>query len=68
MWAIKNKHTNEWVYGTCFGYPKNTQRTSNEKAMLFEDEREVLTEFERRDCGGDFEICEVKLVVTAIMT
>ena len=60
MWAIKNRRTGKWLYGTCFGYP-TTQRTSFEKAMLFEDYEEAQREFERRKCGDNYKICLVKL-------
>lgn len=61
MYAIKNKRTGKWIYGTDFRYSPYYQRTSKEQAMTWEDIEEVQWEFERRRCGKDYKIVNVRL-------
>lgn len=61
-WAIKNKRTGKYVYGT--DYDRNgppIQLTSFQKALLFDDERECLHAMRHRRCGGDYGAVEVYL-------
>lgn len=60
MWAIRNKNTKKWLYGTDFRLPY-TQHTSFDRVMLFFDEREARYAFKSRQCGKDFEVVAVRL-------
>lgn len=62
MYAIKNKITGQWLYGTNYrGYPP-IQRISNRQALIFETLEDAECEFKRRECGKDYKIVEVKLL------
>lgn len=62
MYAIKNIRTKKWMYGTDFRRRPRMQRTSSEKAMLFDEEMDALSEFKFRECGKDYKIVKVELV------
>ena len=69
MYAIRNKKTKKWVYGTDYrhrhpkkdGRPSFQQRTSFNQALTFEDIPSADLEFKIRGCGRDYEIAEVIL-------
>lgn len=75
MYAIRNRKTKKWVYGTDFRmkHPRmkkreisgknfsHEQKTSFNKALIFGDLIEAQVEFEYRACGRDYEIVEVYL-------
>lgn len=61
MYAIINERTGKWVYGTDF--ERHTQRTSYERALLFESLEDAELEFKRRRCGKDYKIVECRLEV-----
>lgn len=61
MWVIRNKRTKKWVYGTDFRYHPYHQRTSEDKAMVWEHYEEALFEFNRRNCGKDYELVLARL-------
>ena len=77
MYAIRNRKTKKWVYGTDFRmkHPRikkreisgknfsHEQKTSFNKALIFGDLIEAQVEFEYRACGHDYEIVEVELKV-----
>lgn len=60
-YAIRNKRTGKWVYGTDHRYHPWHQRTSDDKALLFEDYKLACLEFEARRCGKAYEIVPVRL-------
>ena len=63
MWAIRNKRTKKWLYGTNFdrnGRPQ--QRTSFEWVMTWDEYNRAEIEYQRRRCGKDYEIVPVKIV------
>lgn len=62
MYAIKNTRTKKWMYGTDFRRRPRTQRTSSEKAKLFDEEMDALSEFKFRECGKDYKVVQVELV------
>ena len=62
VYAIKNTRTRKWVYGTDFRHNPRTQRTSFEKAILFEDKEKADSEFKFRECGKDYKVVQVELV------
>ena len=61
MYAIRNKITMKWVYGTDYRYNPPRQRTSNRQALTFSDLNDVKHQFKHRCCGKDYEIVEVEL-------
>mgnify|MGYP001233688935 FL=1 len=67
MYAIRNKRTKKWLYGTDFREYPYKQRISNEQAMLFESKEDAEYQFRRRDCKeGQYEIVKVKLIIDEI--
>lgn len=62
MYAIKNKRTGKWVYGTDYRYVPHRQRTSFDEAMTFDSKEEAAFAFEHRNCGKDYVIVEVELL------
>ena len=63
MWAIRNKRTHKFVYGTDFRYSPRRQFTSDERALLFETEEDAKREFNHRRCGKDYQVVPVRLEV-----
>ena len=62
MYAIRNKRTKRWLYGTWHQDGRIVQRTATDKAMLFDDFSVAKAEFEIRRCGKNYEIVPVRLV------
>ena len=63
MWAIRNKRTRKWVYGTDRRYWPRHQRTSEDKALIFENKEDARYEMKHRQCGKDYEVVPVRLEV-----
>lgn len=72
MYAIRHKKTHEWVYGTDYrchhkrkdGKRSYSQRTSHNKALIFEDLPNAEFEFQLRGVSSRFyEIVEVEIRV-----
>lgn len=72
MYAIRHKKTHEWVYGTdyrCYHKRKDgkrsySQRTSHNKALIFEDLPNASFEFQLRGISSRYyEIVEVEIRV-----
>lgn len=61
MFAIRNKRTGRWVYGTDYRYFPHRQRTSFDRALIFEDRESAELEFKVRSCCKDYEIVPVRL-------
>lgn len=62
MWAIRNKRTDYWVYGTDFRYHPPHQRTSFGRALLYETKEDAEFDFNQvRKCGKEYEIVPVRL-------
>lgn len=62
-YAIRNKRTGKWLYGTDFRYSPWHQRTSHDKAMLFEDYTLAKLAFQARRCGKEYEIVPIRIEV-----
>ena len=60
-WAIINTRTNKWVYGTDYRMWPHRQKTSYDKAILFDEEMDALHQFKHRQCGKDYKVVEVEL-------
>ena len=63
MWAIRNKRTKKWLYGTDYRYYPRHQRTSEDCAMTWETEEEARHEMRHRGCGKDYEAVPVRIEV-----
>lgn len=61
MYAIRNKRSGRWLYGTNYCYFPRRQRTSHDRALIFEDRESAELEFKVRSCGKDYEIIPVRL-------
>lgn len=68
MYAIRNKRTGLWLYGTDYRYhsagydrPSRRQRTSKERVMTWETRQQAEIEFVARGCGEDYEVVPVRL-------
>jgi len=59
MYAIINKRTKKWLYGTDYRYSPNHQRTSHERVLVFEDFESAKAEFIVRKCGKDYDIVPI---------
>lgn len=65
VWAIRNKRTKLWVYGTdrSFADGKARQRTSADRALIFRTEEEARNEMRWRSCGKDYEAVPVRVML-----
>lgn len=61
MYAIRNKRTRKWLYGTDYRFYPPKQRTSFDRAMIFESEEEATVSFRLRSCGKAYEIIPVRI-------
>ena len=66
MWAIRNKRTRKWVYGTDYRYSPCRQLTCEDRALIYRTEAEAQAEFAFRDCGKNYEIVPVRLEALTI--
>ena len=60
-WAIKNTRTGKWVYGTNFRTTPHQQHTSENRALMFEEEMDAISEMRHRQCSKDYKVVEVEL-------
>ena len=68
MYAIRNKKTKEWVYGTDYQqfYPQTRmfkQRTSEHQALTYNDKEYAEIDMMSRRMSRDYEVVEVKLTI-----
>lgn len=63
MWAIRNKRTRKWVFGTDYRYNPPRQRTSENRALIFETEKDAQNEIRWRRCGKNYEAVPVRIEV-----
>lgn len=61
-WAIKNTKTGKWLYGTNFGYGRNTQNTSHNRVQTWETKELAEVEFRWRKCGKCYKVVQVEIV------
>lgn len=61
MWAIRNKRTRKWLYGTDYSGKKIHQRTSEERCMVFETEQIARAEMRWRKCGVNYEAVPIRI-------
>lgn len=56
MYAIRNRKTNKYIYGTDFRFSPPRQRCSENAMRVYEYLFEAVLEYKRRRCGRDYEI------------
>lgn len=61
-YAIRNKRTKKWVYGTWKQSGRTVQRTSHDMCMTFDSYENAKLEMMLRKCGKDYEIVPVMIV------
>lgn len=62
MYAIKNRRTGLWVYGTWWQRSgRVVQRTSSDRALLYARPSDAEFDFKHRQCGKDYKIVKVTL-------
>ena len=61
MYAIRNRRTKKFVYGTDWRYSPRHQRTSADRALVYETEVDAAIDFKLRQCGKEYEIIPVIL-------
>ena len=59
MYAIRNRRTKKWVYGTDYRYSPHRQRTSFDCALTYDDYEQAQLDYRHRQCGKDYEIISV---------
>lgn len=59
MFAIINKRTLKFVYGTDYRYHPYHQRTSYDWMITMQDREDAEYEFRHRQCGKDYVIVEI---------
>jgi len=63
MYAIRNKRTKKWLFGTDRRYHPWHQRTAEDRALILPDFDTAKLEFLARQCNKDYEIVPVRLEV-----
>lgn len=64
MYAIRNKKTKKYLYGTDYRYPHNHQMTSFDRCITFATFEDAVLQLRQRWCSDKlYEIVEVKLEV-----
>lgn len=61
MFAIQNKITGQWVYGTNYRFSPPRQRISNRQALTYEERSYAESDFQTRRCNKDYAVVEVTL-------
>lgn len=64
MYAIRNKITGQWLYGTDYNFSPPRQRISNRQAITFETLEDAELQMLLRKCGKNYEVIKVKLEIT----
>lgn len=61
MYAIRNKKTGKWLYGTDWRYNPPHQRTSAERIQTWDTSEEAKSQFRWRRCGKKYEVVPVRV-------
>ena len=62
-WAIRNRLTYKFVYGTDFRFNPPHQRTDYNKAILYDSDKEAESDLRWRRCGKAYEVVPVRIEV-----
>lgn len=63
MYAIINKRTGKYLFGTDFRLNPPRQRTSTDRVLTFENKEEAERECRRRKCGKAYKIKKIKIEI-----
>lgn len=58
VYAIVNKNTKKYVYGTNLRVIPHVQYTSSDEMLIFNDLPTAINAFNARQCGDEYEIVE----------
>lgn len=59
--AIRNRRTKKWVYGTWWQDGRVIQRTSTDMAITYDSREYAERDMWHRKCGKDYEVVAVKI-------
>ena len=62
MFAIQNRKTGKFLYGTDYRYSPPRQRTSLNEMRTYSDLRYAVADYNNRRCGKDYRIVVLKTV------
>ena len=62
-WAIRNRKTRKFVYGTDYRFFPPHQRTDYNKAILYGTQEEAESDLRWRRCGKFYEVVPVRIEV-----
>jgi hypothetical protein len=63
MFAIRNRRTRQWLFGTDWNYNPPRQRLANDWAEVFRSREQGEFEFRRRQCSEKtYRLCEVQII------
>lgn len=61
MYAIRNKKTKKWLFGTDRRYFPPHQRTADDRVLIFSDRKCAEIEMTSRRCNKNYEIVAVRV-------
>lgn len=67
MYAIINKKTKKFLYGTNHKRYPYSQKTSKSKMLTFETFEEAFIDLKLRECGSCYSICRISVSVDEII-
>lgn len=59
FYAIRNKQTGRWVYGTDYRYHPRRQMTSENRFIVYPTLEAAKQDFKFRHCGKAYQICKL---------
>ena len=59
FYAIRNKQTGRWVYGTDYRYHPHRQVTSEDRFIVYPTLEDAKQDFVFRRCGKNYQICRL---------
>lgn len=60
-YAIRNKRTKKYVFGTDYRYNPRHQRTDPDIGLIFRTEQDAMLEMRIRGCGKQYEVVAVRI-------
>lgn len=63
MYAIRNKRTKRWLYGSWWQDGRVVQRTADDMVLIFPSWEAAELESRIRRCGEDYEIVPVRIEI-----
>ena len=61
MYAIQNRKTKKFVYGTDYRYYPRHQRTAFDRVITYDSYESAKHDFIHRGCGKDYQIVAIKV-------